>query len=244
MHGIVDLGDGKMLLGTHNGIYSMTTAGNVTGPVGGNDFDAMGITGNKVVQYSSGHPGPKTPAEFGSPSLGILRSVDAGKSWAPVAFNGTEDFHVLTAISSKAMYGIGSSSAALRRSLDDGMTWSDGPAIEAVDFAFTSSGSLFAATSTGLQVSQDQGATFNPAKGAPTLYSIASAQNDGLIGVDVNDVLWRLDKKEWKKFGAASGTVEALIETSAGAVVLVDDRGVVLIQGDQVKVIYSTSMAH
>jgi hypothetical protein len=244
VHGIVDLGGGKMLLGTHTGIYSITSAGEVSGPIGGNDFDAMGITGNNLVQYASGHPGPNTSAELGSPSLGIVRSVDLGKTWTPVAFNGVEDFHVLTASSSKTIFGIGSSSSDLRISLDGGMTWTAGPAVEAVDLAVTSKGSLFAATQTGLQLSQDQGSTFSLLKNSPTLYNIAASQSDGIIGVDVTGILWRLENKSWQKFGSVSGTVEALIETSTGSVVLVDDRGVVSIDGDQVEVIHSTSMNH
>ncbi|MBJ7281002.1 MAG: hypothetical protein JHD31_03935 [Rhodoluna sp.] len=244
VHGIVDLGGGKMLLGTHTGIYSITSAGEVSGPIGGNDFDAMGITGNNLVQYASGHPGPNTSAELGSPSLGIVRSVDLGTTWTPVAFNGVEDFHVLTASSSKTIFGIGSSSSDLRISLDGGMTWTAGPAVEAVDLAVTSKGSLFAATPTGLQLSQDQGSTFSLLKDSPTLYNIAASQSDGIIGVDVTGILWRLENKSWQKFGSVSGTVEALIETSTGSVVLVDDRGVVSIDGDQVEVIHSTSMNH
>jgi hypothetical protein len=244
VHGIVDLGGGKMLLGTHTGIYSITSAGEVSGPIGGNDFDAMGITGNNLVQYASGHPGPNTSAELGSPSLGIVRSVDLGKTWTPVAFNAVEDFHVLTASSSKTIFGIGSSSSDLRISLDAGVTWTAGPAVGAVDLAVTSKGSLFAATQSGLQLSQDQGSTFSLVKDSPTLYNIAASQNDGLIGVDVNGILWRLENKSWQQFGSVSGTVEALIETSTGSVVLVDDRGVVSIDGDQVKVIHSTSAPH
>jgi len=176
--------------------------------------------------------------------LGIVRSIDSGKTWAPVAFNGVEDFHVLTASSDKSIFGIGSSSSALRSSMDGGITWVDKPAIGAVDLVTTSNGSLFAATEIGLQLSQDQGSTFSLVKDAPMLYNIAASQNDGLIGVDVNGILWRLENKLWKQFGTVSGSVEALLETSAGAVVLVDDRGVVLIEGEQVKVIHATSMNH
>ncbi len=96
VHGIVDLGSGKMLMGTHTGIYSLASSGEIAGPIGGNDFDAMGITGNSRVQYASGHPGPNTPSELGSPNLGVVQSVNAGKAWSPVAFTGLEDFHVLT----------------------------------------------------------------------------------------------------------------------------------------------------
>jgi hypothetical protein len=244
VHGIVDLGGGKVLLGTHTGIYSLTSSGDVMGPIGGNDFDAMGLTGNNRVQYSSGHPGPSTPAELGSPSLGVVRSVDSGETWDSVAFSGVEDFHVLTSSESGTIFGIGSSSSVIRISTDGGVTWTDGLAVEAVDLAVTPNGSLFAATTTGLQLSDNQGSSFSPVENAPLLYHIAAGQNDGLIGVDVNGILWRLENTTWQEFGNVSGMVEALVETSTGDVVLVDNRGVVLIKGEQVTVIHSTSMSH
>lgn len=244
VHGIVDLGGGKVLLGTHTGIYSLTSSGDVMGPIGGNDFDAMGLTGNNRVQYSSGHPGPSTPAELGTPSLGVVRSVDSGETWDPVAFSGVEDFHVLTTSESDTIFGIGSSSSVIRISTDGGATWTDGLAVEAVDLAVTPNGSLFAATTTGLQLSDTQGSSFSPVENAPLLYNISAGQNDGLVGVDVDGILWRLENTTWQEFGTVSGMVEALVETSTGDVVLVDSRGVVLINGEQVTVIHSTSMSH
>ena len=96
VHGIVDAGDSTVLLGTHTGLYTLGEDGTVTGPVGGIDLDAMGLTATGDTLYASGHPGPSTPAELGAPNLGIIRSLDAGASWEPVAFTGEEDFHVLT----------------------------------------------------------------------------------------------------------------------------------------------------
>ena len=86
VHGIVDAGDGTVLLGTHTGLYTLGEDGTVTGPVGGIDLDAMGLTATGDTLYASGHPGPSTPAELGAPNLGIIRSLDAGASWEPVAF--------------------------------------------------------------------------------------------------------------------------------------------------------------
>ena len=244
VHGIVDLGSGKMLMGTHTGIYSLNSSGEIAGPIGGNDFDAMGITGNSRVQYASGHPGPNTPSELGSPNLGVVQSVNAGKAWSPVAFTGLEDFHVLTVGIKNEIYGLGSSSTFLRVSLDGGNTWANGAPIEAVDLAVTPSGSLFAATPEGVKVSQDNGLSFKVLAGSPALYNLAPSPNGELIGVDVKGTLWRLANSSWEKFGTVNGTVEALLETESGEVVLVDDRGLVMIKGKESKVIYSTSGAH
>jgi hypothetical protein len=135
LHGIVDAGDGTVLLGTHTGLYTLTEDGTVTGPVGGHDFDAMGLTSAGDMLYASGHPGPTTSPELGAPNLGVLRSTDAGQSWEPVAFTGQEDFHVLTASGAGAIYGIGSSSSTVRTSPDGGATWIDGAELPAADLA-------------------------------------------------------------------------------------------------------------
>lgn len=126
VHGIVDAGDSTVLLGTHTGLYTLGEDGTVTGPVGGIDLDAMGLTATGDTLYASGHPGPSTPAELGAPNLGIIRSLDAGASWEPVAFTGEEDFHVLTVTGDGTLYGIGSSRLLLRTSSDGGQSWADG----------------------------------------------------------------------------------------------------------------------
>jgi hypothetical protein len=238
VHGIVDLGGGDILLGTHSGIYTINEEGDVAGPIGGNDFDAMGISGDEKTLYASGHPGPNTDAQLGTPNLGIIRSDDEGENWSPVSFTGAEDFHVLTVGPNNSLYGIGSGSLALRVSLNGGQTWQNKSKIEAVDLAATSDGALFAATPEGLLVSEDKGTSFTPIKGAPLLYTISSMPEDGLIGVDVNGVLWKMSDQKWQQFGSSHGTVQALLELESGAVALVDERGVVLLKDSKAEVLY------
>ena len=166
VHGIVDLGGSTVLLGTHTGLYTLTDTGDVSGPLGGADFDAMGLTADGDVLYASGHPGPNTPAELGEHNLGLIRSTDAGTTWEPVAFTGQEDFHVLTA-GDGAIHGIGSSSITIRTSPDGGTTWIDGAELPAADLTVTTDGTLYAATRQGLQESRDAGATFDLVADAP-----------------------------------------------------------------------------
>lgn len=98
VHGIAEDPRGTdLLVATHNGIYAVTPDGEVSGPIGGHDFDAMGFTIAEDTLFASGHPGPKTAAELGAPNLGIIQSDDYGQTWSPVALNGSTDFHVLTA---------------------------------------------------------------------------------------------------------------------------------------------------
>ncbi|MBN9152390.1 MAG: exo-alpha-sialidase [Microbacterium sp.] len=235
IHGIVDLGDGTVLLGTHTGLYTINTDGVATGPIGGNDFDAMGLTGTKDLLYASGHPGPNTAQDLGSPNLGIIRSDDAGTEWKPAAFTGQEDFHVLTAAADGTVYGIGSSSPTVRASHDGGRTWTSGGAIAAADLTATTDGALYAATPDGLMRSRDGGATFSAVSGAPLLYQLEGDSAGGLVGVATDGVLWRLATGGgWARFGTVTGTVEALGVAKDGTVVFVDDRGIVRIRGTEV----------
>lgn len=233
VHGIVDAGDGTVLLGTHTGLYTLTEDGAATGPVGGHDFDAMGLTRAGDVFYASGHPGPTTPAELGAPNLGVLRSTDAGQSWEPVAFTGQEDFHVLTAGSAGAIYGIGSSSSTVRTSPDGGATWIDGAELPAADLAVAADGTLYAATQQGVQESRDAGATFTAVPDAPLLHLLEADPGGGVAGVDTEGSLWRLIDGSWTRLGTTTGTVQALGVTADGAIVLLDDRGIVWIRGTE-----------
>ena len=219
-----------MLLGTHTGLYTLGEDGTVTGPVGGIDLDAMGLTATGDNLYASGHPGPSTPAELGAPNLGIIRSLDAGASWEPVAFTGEEDFHVLTVTGDGTLYGIGSSRPLLRTSSDGGQSWADGAELPAVDLAAATDGTLYAATQDGLQHSTDGGATFTPAPDAPVLYLVETDPTGGVVGVDTDGTLRRLVGTGWENVGTTTGTVQALGVTGDGAIVLVDDRGVVWIR--------------
>lgn len=238
VHAIVDAGDGSVLLGTHTGIYTLDDAGDLSGPVGGTDFDAMGLAAAGDILYASGHPGPDTPAELGAPHLGVIRSTDAGATWEPVAFTGQEDFHVLTATGTGAIYGIGSSSITVRTSIDGGATWVDGADLTAADLTATSDGTLYAATAEGVLESRDAGVGFVPVPDAPLLYQLEADPTGGLVGVDTDGILWRLTGTgSWEEAGTVTGTVQALGTAMDGSVVLVDDRGIVWIRDTDVTIV-------
>lgn len=102
---------------------------------------------------------------------------------------------------------------------------------------------LYAATRQGLQESRDAGATFDLVADAPPLYLVEADSTGGLVGVDTDGTLWRLTGTgSWDSVGAATGTVQAL-GNADGAVVLVDDRGVVWIHGTETTVVLPTGTA-
>lgn len=230
VHGLaVEPGSDEILVATHEGIYVVTEGGDVEGPLGGYDFDAMGFTITDEAWFASGHPGPGTPAELGSPNLGILRSEDRGQTWDPITFTGVEDFHVLDSDPSGALYGIGSSSFAVRVSTDRGATWVDRTEVKAASLA-ASTGRLYAATEQGVQVSTDEGVTFELLPDAPVLYSLTALPGGGLLGVGTDSMLWRsLPEGLWEVIEPVEGMVQALTTADSGAIFLVDDRGIVRI---------------
>lgn len=230
VHGLaVEPGSDEILVATHNGIYRVTEGGDVSAPIGGYDFDAMGFTITDEAWFASGHPGPGTPTELGSPNLGILRSEDRGQTWDPITFTGVEDFHVLDSDPSGALYGIGSSSFAVRVSTDRGATWAARGEVRAADLG-ASTGRIYAATEEGVQVSTDEGATFELLADAPVLYSLTALPDGTLLGVGTDSMLWRLlPDGQWEVSEPVQGMVQALTATDSGAIILVDDRGIVRI---------------
>ena len=78
----------------------------------------------------SGHPDGR---EDLPPFLGLIETVDAGRSWESVSLLGKRDFHVLEA-AGKRIYGFGSTfknqEAALLVSSDAGQSWAEGTSPE------------------------------------------------------------------------------------------------------------------
>lgn len=239
VHGIAqDPRGADLLVATHNGVFTISPSGKVAGPVGGYDFDAMGFTVTDDIFFASGHPGPSsTPAELGSPNLGIIRSDDYGATWSPIALTGSTDFHVLTAGPDGMLYGIPSGAPGLLLSADNGREWTDGAALSAADLVATDAG-LYAATENGLMLSTDQGATFAPFPNAPALYALDARTDGTLAGVDTDGNLWTQDTSgTWERGERVEGTVQAFSLVSDDRVVLVDDRGVVEITPDRTKIL-------
>ena len=238
VHGIAEDPRGTdLLVATHNGIYAVTPDGEVSGPIGGHDFDAMGFTIAEDTLFASGHPGPKTAAELGAPNLGIIQSDDYGQTWSPVALNGSTDFHVLTAGPDGTLYGIASSDIELLISTDGGHEWTAGASIGATDLVATDNG-IYAAAEEGLLRSDDHGMTFVPVEGAPLLYMLDARPDGVLVGVGTDGALWEQDADQtWQRLEAVDGAVQAFAAIGDERIVLVDDRGIVDIIADDTTVL-------
>ena len=226
---VIDPASGDFLLGTHEGIFAATADGHLGGRVGDAVFDAMGLVAVGDALLASGHPGSNTPAEWGAPNIGIIRSADGAQSWEPVTFNGEKDFHALTSAPGGIAYGLATDNPVMLVSTDAGNTWTPtGLPLEAVSLAAMADGRVIAATAQGLLESSDGAVSFTPWVGAPMLYTLSSSPNHStLVGVDVDGVLWVVAEgsTEWRESGKAEGRAQAVTVTDGGTVAVFDDGG-------------------
>lgn len=230
VHAIVtDPVTGRTLLGTHDGLVAVNDDGTISDRVGGHGFDAMGLAAEGEALIASGHPGSATPADWGSPHLGIIRSEDGGRSWAPIAYAGEKDFHALAAGPSGELYGLSTDDPALLASIDGGVTWTPtGAALAASALAVDAAGVVYATTPDGVRVSSDAGATFEDFPGAPPLYLVnTSPDHTELAGVDVSGGIWRAATGDpsWAQVGTVVGQAQAITITATGDIAIVDDSG-------------------
>jgi hypothetical protein len=227
-------GDG-LLVATHEGIFTWSPADGaekaVSGPLGGNDLDPMGLTLDAGAAYASGHPGPATPAELGGPNLGLIRSDDGGLTWRTLSLGGEVDFHALSVGPSsgpgaRPIYGL-DSAGTMRVSADGGYTWREGASVAARVILADPMvpDRVYATTAAGLAVSADGGVSFAVDTTAPGLFLIA-ADGGTAAGVDTAGTLWlRLPLGGWESGGTVTGTPQALL-VDGTRVYVADDRGI------------------
>lgn len=213
---VVDAIDGSLLIATHAGLYRVSIEddeGIATGPLGSLDFDPMGFTIAEGIAYASGHPGPSTPETFGSPNLGLITSVDL-TGWTNVSLTGAVDFHGLAVSTgddrAPYVFGLDSASGDVKRSLDGGATWADGPTLPAYDIVATGA-RLYATTPDGLAVSDDTGVSFTLDRSAPKLVLMTTDASGALAGIDTTGTIWfQALGEDWIHGRTVLGPVQAI----------------------------------
>ncbi|MDO8383946.1 MAG: sialidase family protein [Microbacterium sp.] len=221
-------GDG-FLLGTHDGIFAASAEGVLGARVSRFAFDAMGLAATDGALLASGHPGSGTPAEFGAPNLGVIRSTDGGTEWESVAYPGEKDFHALASTPDGVVLGMTSDSIELLISRDNGSTWSaTGTSMMTAGIAVDATGRVIAATQEGLQVSTNDGATFAPWVDAPVVYGLsASPDHQRVVGVDAKERIWvtSAGAESWTEVGSVHGSLQAITIANDGGILVADDSG-------------------
>lgn len=200
IHGLeVDINDSdRLYLPNHQGLYVQGADG-IISKIGEISDDFMGFsvspTDNNVF-FASGHP--RTGGNFG-----LIKSVDGGESWQDVSdgLNGPVDFHTMAVDSKNGDYIYGYYAGALQRSLDDGESWeylNDAPDQIIQLSAGIKQGQIYAATTNGLYLSDDQGNS----------WKLFAFEGETAIAIEVNPT---------------SG--QMIANTSVQGLVLSDDRG-------------------
>lgn len=220
VHGLHLDAEGRVLAGTHTGLFVLNPDGATT-RVGDADDDFMGLTGAPGTDnlYASGHPGPSSSAPN---PLGLIESVDGGQSWATKSLSGEVDFHALTT-DGNTLVGFDTANG-IRTSTDSGVSWTDGIEIAARALAITDEG-IWATTAGGLQLSTDIGRTFASVPAAPELLLISAAEDGTLWGIDTDGTAWRknVNDDEWQQ-GPVVGDVEAIIAADQDTAYAADGR--------------------
>ncbi|ALE92348.1 hypothetical protein AOC05_08490 [Arthrobacter alpinus] len=177
VHGIsVDPVSMQILLATHDGLYDAT--GKTPVKIGTETIDLMGFTATADAKafYASGHPGPGSTLPE---PVGLIRSLDAGKTWEPLSRGGQSDFHAL----SSTDHGLVAFDGKLRTSAD-GLTWATSTAsfTPAVLAGNPATSIVLATTQEGLQRSTDSGKTWSAVPGAPLMQFVSFAAESGKAG--------------------------------------------------------------
>jgi photosystem II stability/assembly factor-like uncharacterized protein len=206
IHGLAVSGDtSQVLLATHEGLFDVTTE--PATKIGATN-DLMGFTAGQEegIFYASGHPGPGS--NFPNP-LGLIRSVDGGKTWEPLSRQGESDFHALTTTKS----GIVAFDGALRTS-PDGKTWTTVAAdfVPAALAGHPDSDTVLSTTRDGVQRSTDGGSTWTLVKSSPVIQYAAFAHPMEAVGVEPNGTVhYSADAgATWIRKGRIDGQVLAI----------------------------------
>lgn len=206
VHNVTVLDDRALLLGTHAGLWRQDAPGEAMTPVG-EPFDVMGFTTTPYGWLASGHP-----AGGGGPSdLGLLESVDEGRSWTAVSLSGQVDFHRLTQ-SNKTVLGANSGDGRLWSSKDRGETWRTlGPAPFDIALDPQDPRRVVGTTPQGLVVSKDRGQTWRTTSTQPALAVLGWGET-GLYGVSVDGVAYSSADSgmTWESRGTVQGQPEAI----------------------------------
>jgi photosystem II stability/assembly factor-like uncharacterized protein len=214
VHGLgVDPADDSLYIATHAGLFRAPPDESEVSRVGSSDQDTMGFTVTGPGRFlGSGHPGP---GEEGPPSLGLIESGDAGRSWEEVSLAGEADLHVLRYAHGR-VYALNALTGELIVSHDGGERWDErSPPPAVIDLAVDPADPrrILASTARGLSVSEDDGQSWNHAGSGIGL--LAWPEPGKLYLVDARGEVRISDDagSSWRSRGRTGGQPAAFLAT-------------------------------
>jgi hypothetical protein len=238
----VDPADGALYLGTGLGLFRFEPRVGVRPVVGtltvGQPTGTL--SSNLVVRFAgpgkllgSGHPEHGTLPE----NLGLIRSLDGGRTWRPIALFGDADFHVLQ-VAGDRVVAVGAGEDTIRVSTDGGGSFDSraAPGV-AVDVVFDPAqpARMVASTEQGLFTSPNEGRGWratDPSGAGSQLAWVASralfrADPDGRVRLS------RDGGRSWQERGSAGAPVHELVGDARGALYASVPGGDVKVSDDQ-----------
>ena len=236
VHGLgVNPKDDVLYAATHNGLFTVPKSGEPQ-RVADRFQDTMGFVVIGPDRFlASGHPDLQDKAlhrEGKPPLLGLIESRDAGESWRPLSLLGEADLHAIAAAGDRiAAYDATADQLLISK---DGRRWERraiGIGMSGVVLGPSGSERIIAVTPAGLELSEDDGVTFDPIPNAPRAVLAASA-GEVLWAVDGEGRVWRAAvgpeaaaPGPWAEAGRLPGPPQAFAATPSALVAAVEVDG-------------------
>lgn len=202
--GVID--GAELVLGTHEGVWRVSTVDGQATRVGSAPDDFMAFTaGADGTLWASGHPGPGS--SLPNP-LGLITSGDGGVAWTPLSLLGEVDFHGL-AVSGSSVVGW-DTRGPLQWSEDGGRTWRAGPSLTPTGLVWFADRVWLASPGEGL-MTWVPGSDEVTRLDLPGVLLAASRGGEALWRVDPDGSVHRTtDAETWQAAGTVR-RVEALV---------------------------------
>jgi hypothetical protein len=213
IHGLGVSAD-RLVIATHGGLFTAGEGETKARRLGDVQQDVMGFSVIDSRRFiGSGHPAPD---QGGPPNLGLIESVDGGRTWETISLEGEADFHALVS-SGERVYGYDGTQGRLMVSSDGGRRWQERrpPAgVFSIAIDPEDPDRIVTATEQGLLASRDAGKTLRPLSGGQPVAGLLTwpAANRLFLVDGQGQVLRSTDGgRRWSPVGSIDGQPAAFV---------------------------------
>ena len=223
----VDPGDGSLMIATHTGLFRLPVNRARAERVSDLNQDTMGFTVAGPGHFlGSGHPDLRDNLP---PSLGLIESRDAGRSWTSVSLLGEVDFHVLRT-SGRRVVGYDATFSRILISEDEGRSWKERRPPQRLYDLVSRPGfpnTLVVAGEDRVFTSQDGGRTWTQREVGTGL--LAWPRDDRLYRVDPSGRTWVSSDagRRWQARGLVGGRPAAFLAVDARSLCVATHTGTI-----------------